>query len=120
MSHNTNQKAVILYLAVVITSIMLAIALGVSTILFGQIKTIKEMGLSVKAFYAADTGVEDMLYKLIKENDYSSPPYSGILGDSTYTVIIETGEEPTCPADNYCIRSYGEYQGVRRAIEIGF
>jgi hypothetical protein len=57
------QKGISLFLTIIILAILLAISLGVSTILFGQIKTIGEIGKSITAFYAADTGTERMLYE---------------------------------------------------------
>ncbi len=108
MSKPNQQQGVILYLAVVITTIMLAIALGVSSILLGQIKTIKEMGFSVKAFYGADTGVE----RALKEGDFGSSEASpeSLGGGVEYWVVY---------SDPITIQSYGTYKGVRRAIEIG-
>ena len=43
-------------------SILLAMGLGISSILISQIKTLKGMENSLKAFCAADTGVEQVLY----------------------------------------------------------
>ena len=80
---NKLQKGVSLYLAVIIMLILLAIALGVSTILIGQIKTIRGMGNSVSAFYAADTGIETELKKIFKDNNPTDfgvvNSYSGFL-----------------------------------------
>jgi len=58
----TIEQGVSLYLAVIIMSILLAIVLGMSTILFYQLKMVGETGSSVVAFYAADTGIERALY----------------------------------------------------------
>lgn len=125
-----SQKGVILYLAIVITSIMLAIALGLSTILFGQIKTIKEMGLSVKAFYFADSAIEYVLYDTFKTGTLledweinctkDSPCIYSVSGTANDAEIVVQSRGSDCLAPNYCIKSYGEYQGVKRAIEIGF
>lgn len=57
-----NQKGAFLYYAVVITSLLLAIALGLGTILISQIRGLKEMGHSVMALFGADTGMEKILY----------------------------------------------------------
>jgi len=57
------QNGVSLYLTVLIVTIILAISLGISSILVGQIKMISGMGKSVIAFYAADTGTERVLYE---------------------------------------------------------
>jgi len=43
----------------------LAAALGLAAILVGQIKIIRGMGNSVVAFYAADTGIEQVLKEVI-------------------------------------------------------
>lgn len=56
------ESGVSLYFAVIITSLLLAITLGLSTILISQIKILKEMGDSVIAFFAADTGMEKILF----------------------------------------------------------
>ena len=58
-----NDKGVSAFLALLVLSIFLAISLGLSTILLFQYKGIKEMSDSVKAFYAADTGIEEVLYR---------------------------------------------------------
>jgi len=57
------QKGVSLYFSIIILSILLAIVLGLGTILIGQTRMIKGMGDSVTAFYGADTGIERILYE---------------------------------------------------------
>jgi len=59
---NFSQKGVSLYLAIMMMSVFLTIVLGMSAILFHQLKIIRQMGNSVVAFYAADTGIERALY----------------------------------------------------------
>lgn len=66
INKSRGQKGVSLYFAVVISSLLMAIALGLTTILIGQIKILKEMGDSVKAIFAADSGMEKIIY-LAKE-----------------------------------------------------
>ena len=106
----TKQKGVSLYLALLIMAILLSIGLGISAILFGQIKIIRGIGDSVVAFYAADTGIEEVLYK--------GSDVSGVLenGASYSTQILLSG--PGCTAPNYCIKSVGIFKESRRAIEI--
>jgi len=62
--HNNiiRERGVSVYLALVIMFILLDIGLSLSTLLIGQIKVIREMGNSVAAFYAADTGIEREIY----------------------------------------------------------
>ena len=83
------QKGVSLYLTVIILAILLAISLGISTILLGQMKIIGEIGKSVVAFYAADTGIEKMLYNDNQCRQYCPPPCPPECGS----------EEEPCPPD---------------------
>lgn len=111
------EKGVSLYFAILIMAILLAAALGLSTISFLQVRMVKGMGHSVIAFYAADTGIERELYE---ENGTGTPPYIGNLGGGiTYKVTILDHGEGECPLDaRYCVESVGSFQGVRRAIRI--
>jgi len=132
-----SKKGVSIYLALMIMFILLAIGLGISTILVSQMKMIREMGYSVIAFYAADTGIEEELYEM------NIPPWfysdfldldgdgGGLPGscpetlqdpdDACYKVeVIAAGEAdcPSPPATNRCIRSAGIFRGTSRAIKV--
>lgn len=61
MKHFNKQKGVSLYIAIMIIAILLAIVLGAGAILLGQLKVIKGMENSIMAFYAADSGIEEVL-----------------------------------------------------------
>ena len=95
-----SQKGVSLFLTMIILSIILAIVLGLSTILVGQMKTIRVMGHSVVAIYAADSGVEQML-KAVFDHMYGGnilkPAYSGFLDLDDDGGGWENGQE--CPED---------------------
>ena len=127
-----NQKGVVLYLAIVIMAVLLAIGLGLSSILIGQIRTFRGLGDSVVAIYAADTGIEKALYEENKGTpipiggSLSCPPcYIDLNGDGrqdttdpTYTVQAVGPNFGTCPATaTKCFNSTGIYKGVRRKIE---
>ena len=114
-----SQKGVSLYLAVVIMAILLAIVLGMSGILLGQLKTMKGIENSVIAFYAADTGIERVLM------EWGGDPtildgVTGTLGNgASYKLEVKDGiSDPACNAINYCIRSEGTYNETKRAIEV--
>lgn len=114
------EKGVSLYLSIVIMAILLAIALGVSTIMVSQLRMIAGMGNSVKAFYAADTGIERALYDLYKKGraiqdiNYSNVP----IGEAFYSVRgFAPGAECPPPHSFFCIRSKGTYKGTTRSIE---
>lgn len=134
-----SQKGVSLYITVVILSVILAVVLGLSTILVAQIKMVRGIGYSVVAIYAADTGVEQALAGIYSENYESS--YEGSLLDdqadqASYTTEVAccaicgddckikdtNGDsilDPNCTATKYCIRSTGKYKNTSRAIEVG-
>ena len=107
-----NNKGISIYFAVVIMSIMLAIVLGVATIVIRFLKPITQLGTSVTAFYAADTGIERVLYQCTKNGCPSGGSLSGSLEDigSSYNVVYND------QAIN--ATSTGLYAGVKRAIHI--
>lgn len=121
------QKGVSVFLSVIILSILLAITLGLGTILVSQIRMIKEMGDSVNSFYAADTGVERILYedKMCRQSGCGSLSWScldtvncddgrsagtvsGVLGSANYQASVNDSATS--------ISSQGIYRGTRRAI----
>ena len=113
-----NNKGISLYFGLIIMAIFLAVALGLTTILIGQIGIMKGMGDSVVAFYAADTGIERIL--MSRE---SPPPTLGdtLPNEASYSVTVTAGGSPGCnPILNYCIKSIGTFRGTKRAIEITY
>lgn len=74
------QKGASLYFTVFILTIMMAIVLGLSSILIGQTRMLKGMGDSVIAFFAADSGIERILYldNICRQLDCELYPDGGI------------------------------------------
>ncbi len=62
MKFYKSEKGVALIITFFVMTIMLSIVLGIGAILFIEIKTIRGLGYSVVAFYAADSGIEKTLY----------------------------------------------------------
>ena len=60
--NNNYQKGVSLIITFFIMIIILAVVLSVSVILYSEIKVIKNIGSSIVSFYAADSGVEKVLF----------------------------------------------------------
>ncbi len=131
------QKGISLLFVVLIMGVILSIGLGISSILVQQTRITGEIGYSVVAFYAADSGIEQELYDLYKLEEGEHPPqYTGDLGDASYEVIASCGADvlpENCPANlsidddcdalNCCIKSVGIYQGTKRtkrAIKIEY
>jgi len=127
------EKGISLYIALMVMTVLLALALGISAILLGQMKVMKGMGNSVLAFYAADTGIERELYrrKIESGNPPSPNPYCDFLdldGDGggvtncSATAIDCTDQDDACYKITVgaVTQSIGVYREVRRAIEISF
>lgn len=62
MTRNNKQKGVSLIITFFIMVIILAMDLSISAILYSELKVVRNIGNSVLAFYAADSGVEKVLY----------------------------------------------------------
>lgn len=138
----SSQKGISLYITLILTSIILAIALGMSLLLVGQLKMTKEIGNSTKAFYAADAGMEQALNLDIAS--LANIDESNIF-DTDYGYIVEitcceegvnqcklSAASTPCPAallpasnecsnagaQYFCYKSKGTYKDISRAIEI--
>lgn len=113
-----NQKGLSLYISIIIMSILLAIVLGISTILVSQLKIIKGIEHSVIAFYAAETGIEQVL--VARVNPISFNGYSGVLANGASYEIIVFASGSDCPAPNFCINSIGDFRGAKRTIQVSY
>lgn len=87
---NNSQKGVTLIITFFIMTIILAVVLSISIVLYREIKIIRNIGNSVVSFYAADSGIEKVLYYDRKEKPIDVK--SGICA-------MCATEDPTCPAD---------------------
>jgi len=113
------QKGIAIYLAVVVMSVLLAVGIGTAAILYSQIRMIRSMGDSVIAFYAADTGVEDVLYKdSLPAGLELEVVVPGNLDNTATYEAKKIAPSVTCPGDYYCVKSIGTFKDVRRAIEV--
>ena len=120
-----SQKGLSLYLAVMLTAIILAIVFGITTILLVQLEAIKGMENSVVAFYAADTGIERVLLDRIDPTVFneciSESDLCSLDNGSQYYVVVNRGGVGDCPATKlFCIKSAGIYKGTERSIEVRY
>ena len=104
-------------MSVIIMTIILAVALGISTISLGQIKVARDMGYSVIAFYAADAGIERVL---MNRSAPVSIPETPLSNGAAYQVLVTVSGSGGCTAANFCIKSIGSYKETNRAIEISY
>lgn len=114
--NQNNQKGVIILLAVIIMGLLLSIALGVSTILLKQLAMFKNIENSLQAFYAADTGIEEVLFCYTSENLECSPYTKKHVGDNEK--ISYSYSTTTVGGYKEVARSIGSYQKTKRSIEI--
>ena len=115
MNYKRSQKGISLIFAIFILTFILGIALGTATILVRQIKIMREIGYSAVAFFAADSGIEKILYE-----DRVSPVADGY----SVTVTLDNGAEYTVgvikSGGDTTITSKGTYKSTNRAIEIQY
>jgi hypothetical protein len=114
-----NQKGVSLYLVVLIMSVMMGIVLGLTSVIIGGAKTAGNLGNSVRAFSAADTGIEYFLYSMYKGSSCSniSQTYIDSASNYGYTVTV-TG---SCTGDGTTkIDSTGTCQDSVRELEVTY
>ena len=114
------QKGIALYYSVMVITILLAIALGLNTIFLGQVKTVRTTGYSVLAFYAADTGIEEILENRTTPNSICTELSPCTLANNTQYFLVIENPGSTCSADNYCVTSVGICKEVRTGIEITY
>lgn len=117
--NHKNQKGVALYLTMVILSVLMAVILTMISMAISQIKVIHALSNSIAAFYAADTGIERVLYAIFQEGYVPSRgecplSYSGTLeNEATFEVCVSDNSDSV-------IFSTGTYKKTKRRIEITF
>ncbi len=121
-------KGASLILTILILTAILSIAFGISALTIGEIKITQEIPKSLKAYYAAEAGIERTLYDDDARRgsgaaDIGSPPSCSGGGavcldgsDNCYSVDYNYD----VGTDTITIKSYGCYKGTRRAIEVSY
>ena len=116
-----NQKGISIYLVMVMVSILLSAALGMTSIIIGGSKIAETLGYSVKAFHAADTGIEKALYNIkITAGTCDNSTSDGSFGANyTYDVTMST-TGANCAGSVTTITSLGTYLTTSRKIEASY
>lgn len=132
-----NKGSILLYI-VLLLSLLLTVVFGLSALISSQFEIMKSNANSIIAFYAADAGVERMLNSVIALNEDLPNPdangdvkFSGNLNNNaSYEVYIycksngniascgTIPKDSDCSADNYCVKSIGNYKNAKRAIMV--
>jgi len=116
---NNNQKGISVYITIIILSILLAVSLGLSSIIVGGAKLSESLSFSVKAFHAADTGIEETLYNIFKRGDCTTPVTGTCGTDCSYEVTI-TYTGGSCADAGTSIKSLGTYKTTKRKVEASY
>ena len=120
------EKGVVLYLAIVAMTIMLAMVLGLGSLFIGQLKILRGVGQSVIALYAAEAGVEKVLYddkqvpgSIVATCHHANHTHcpGALANTATYNVTVEVSGGG-CAATAYCIESSGVFRNSVRKISV--
>lgn len=122
-----SQKGVAIYLTSFLMTLALGVGLGVGSVVVKQWNTTKDLGDSVAAYYAAETGIEQVLYEgrngddadTLRSNLISSGKTQvSLQNSSTGSMEIIDSTDASCSGDYYCILSRGTFESTSRAIRI--
>ncbi len=114
------EKGSVLYLAIVITAILLGVLFGVGSLFVGEVQILRGIGYSVVALYAAEAGMEKILYDDsigidIVDSCQDSGDCTGLLSNgATYDVVVDG----SCGGFFYCAESTGTFKKASRKAMI--
>jgi type II secretory pathway component PulK len=113
-----NKKGSTILFAILLLFILLVGALGFSNVLLLQIRMVSNIGNSVQAYFAAETGIENALYLYLD-------PDSGGYSDINEKRVYDGGDAKYSTKDcstsgNTCFKSTGSFRGTKRSIEVRY
>lgn len=128
-----DEQGVALFLSVIVLATILAIGLGVSALLWREIRSAREIGRFVPVIYGADTGIEKALWHIRKDpaDPFATCPNSSscsvtstvMTNNVTYrAIVLDGGTEDFCAdaALKKCIRAFGSLSNTNRALEVSW
>ncbi len=133
MTNKTKEKfqkgVASIYIAMMIMIVSLGIVLGLTVIFIGHLRIIRGMGNSVVAFYAANSGMERLLYedKLCRARTApcAVPCHAechGLASPSTFSGTLANGATYRARFSivdgREHLESLGTFEGARRAIRV--
>lgn len=109
-----SQKGVSLLLTILVMAALLSIAIGLARLTLGEIKLVRDIPVSLVAYYAAETGVEEALFQEWQTPEGAHSSSDCLANNSCYVVSVErTGSSVK-------VTSVGSYQNTKRSIEVSF
>ena len=112
-----NKKGASLLLTMLIMSAILAIAMGIAKLSLGEIKISRELPRSFVAYYAAEAGMEELLY-LDHTGVIPGPELYNATGYLSIDISYIVSASEVSP--NRKLQSSGIYKGTNRAIELTY
>ncbi len=107
-----NQKGfAAFYLTILIMAVMLGIAVSIFVLTHGQQKISQNITKSSQAYYVAESGIEDSIYRIIKGKKYEANN-SFVVEEGTATISI------TSEGDKRIVKSIGEISQRVRTLEV--
>jgi Tfp pilus assembly protein PilX len=115
------QKGISIYLVMVMMSVLTAASLGLTSVIIGGSKIAGNLGYSVKAFHAADTGIEKALYNIKSTSGTCDNSTSDGTFATNYTYDVTMSTTGTnCLNTGTTITSLGQYLNIRRKIQVSY
>jgi hypothetical protein len=111
-----NESGVSLIFTVLFLAMVLSTGLGIANLMLKEIKISSNIGYSVPAYYAAEAGIEKILYNDRKVD-------GGISEGDKENENLSTGSEfevEVMGLDPTIIKSVGTYSGVKRGVEVTY
>lgn len=119
---NKKLGATSIIFAILVLSVILFVALGVSALMFRQFRSISEATRSIKAFYAADSGAERCFYQFQEVGGTGQCKSIGI-GNSISELLGNGSQYTAYRSDENGgnqIISTGIFSGTSRRIELNW
>ena len=125
MKDNKQKKGFSIYLVMIIVSVLLSVSLNVASIIVSSAKMSGSLSEGVKAFHAADSGVERALYNLTRSDvttcvgmDIVNKTYNS---DNKFSYSVDIDETISgCPASAKIISTGTYNNSTKRVVEVNY
>ena len=99
--------------------IIMAVSFSMVGVFVSQLGSLRNIGDSVLAFCAAETGIERALYGL-SQGELGPQWQETLSNGASFTVVFQNSGADDCPqgALNYCLKSVGSYKEVKRGLRV--
>lgn len=111
------QKGFSIYIVMIVLSMILAVSLNIASIIVTSAKMSGSFGDSIRAFHAADSGIEIALYR-VTGTPASCGDFTGTFYNSDFAYSVTV---PASPCDTGEVVSEGSYRTInKRTIKISY